>query len=183
MTALPTPAPVQTPVAARTQIAFRVLMAALASPGEAFALPGGHEPFALIGETLLDLETSYAAPDGELGLRLADTGARARPPHGADFVFFPVLDDAALDLLSGVRCGDALEPERAATVIIGTAFGGEEVVLSGPGIPGIRRAALGLNPAFWTRRRDVMSYPLGWDAFLVGGSRVVGLPRTTLVVD
>ncbi|GHF64904.1 alpha-D-ribose 1-methylphosphonate 5-triphosphate synthase subunit PhnH [Deinococcus metalli] len=174
-------APTQTPMAARTLVTFRALLAALSSPGEVIALPAGHDPFALIGETLLDLETSFHTPDAALRARLGDTGARPLPAHEADYIFFPVLDDAALAALREARRGDPLEPQRAATVIIGTTFVGDAVTLRGPGISGVRRAALGLPPAFWTQRLAALSYPLGWDAFLVAPDAVAGLPRTTRV--
>ncbi|WP_309571733.1 phosphonate C-P lyase system protein PhnH [Deinococcus sp.] len=173
--------PVQTPAAARSQLTFRALLAALSSPGEPFALPDHDNLFALIGETLLDLETSFHTPDAALHARLADTGAHPVPAAGADYVFFSTLDDAALGELAGVRRGDALEPQRAAAVIVGTVLGGPDVTLRGPGIPGVRRAALGLPLGFWQTRRAALAYPLGWDAFLVGPGTVAGLPRTTVV--
>ncbi|PNY81439.1 phosphonate C-P lyase system protein PhnH [Deinococcus koreensis] len=209
--------PVQTPAAARTQAAFRVLMNALSSPGEWLPLPAGAEldapepaalaPYVLIGETLLDLETTFYTPHAELRRRLLDTGAHPAAPHDADYLFLPELDAAALGALGWARRGDPLEPQRAATVLVGTELvgtglvgaghdaaghGGAALTLSGPGIPGTRRAALGLPDAFWQLRRGA-TYPLGWDAFVLRGdgdagrsaqlasAQVAGLPRTTAV--
>src|SRR5437870_4521086 len=90
--------PIYTPEDARTRETFLALMWAMSYPGRAYPLPGAtntrrREPDAMlaIGETLLDLETSYFTPDFELASRFAQLGARSLPPERAQYHFYPEL--------------------------------------------------------------------------------------------
>jgi len=77
---------------ARTQQTFTALMWALSYPGRAQNLYGeGLQPWLAIGETLIDLETSYYTSHAELNSLLARLGARACPPTYALYQFYPRL--------------------------------------------------------------------------------------------
>ncbi|MCL6509967.1 MAG: phosphonate C-P lyase system protein PhnH [Anaerolineae bacterium] len=166
--------------------AFLALMWALSYPGRVRQLPPSRfdeDDFMLFGRALLDPETSYFCPDGSLAARLARHGAKSRSVASAAYVFLPRLDEAALALVSEVRLGTHALPDEGATLIVGCdldAADAPEIVCSGPGIEGQVRVRIGSVPlAFWELRRQMIRYPLGFDAFFVHRGRVVGFPRTT----
>ncbi|MEQ8544702.1 MAG: phosphonate C-P lyase system protein PhnH, partial [Roseitalea porphyridii] len=61
--------------------------------------------------------------------------------------------------------------------------GGEEIILEGPGILGRWHIApKGLPQSFVSEREDNRAlFPRGVDVVLVAGSRVMALPRTTVL--
>lgn len=172
---------------------FLALMWALSYPGRIYDLPGGGFPtgdsvFNLIADTLLDLETSYYTPDYtpdvNLAIHLARTGARALPVERASYHFYPILAAEHLSTLYHADAGTLLYPDRGATLFIGCQFKRETMLtLSGPGItPGnpLKLGAAGIPEDFWAKRAT-HRYPLGWDIYLVAGTQIVGLPRTTKI--
>lgn len=177
--------PLYTGEEARTRGTFLALLWALSHPGRIQELPPADaDGFLLIGQALLDLETSYYTPDPALAERLARTGARALEPDLAAYHFYPTLDAIpALNLLEAASTGTMLYPDQAATLFIGCQLGqGDRFTLSGPGIQAIEHVSIGgVPPALWRLRKQVSRYPLGWDVFLVDGPRVLGLPRTTVI--
>lgn len=174
------------------QRVFRQLLQAMARPGQVLPLdrlPAPPRPLgaaaAAVALTLFDLDTPvWLSPElrGPAGDYLAfHTGAPRVEELGAA-AFVLVADGRVLPDMSQLALGDPEYPERAATLIvqverlrIGT---GRR--LRGPGILGhIDVAIEGLADAFWdalglNRKR----FPLGFDAFLVAGDGVMGLPRT-----
>lgn len=183
---------------ARARETFQALMWALSYPGRPFKLP--RQPsallatpdadlplnaFALIGEALLDLETSFTTRDDSLAAMLGRTGARALLPERADYHFYPRLDEAALDDIARAAGGTMLRPDTSATLIIGCAFAaGRRFRWQGPGIAAAVEVFLGGLPArFWNLRTAARRYPLGWDVYFVDHGQVIGLPRTTDVSD
>ncbi|MCU0494031.1 MAG: phosphonate C-P lyase system protein PhnH [Chloroflexaceae bacterium] len=163
---------------------FIALMQALSYPGRPQRLPAAGQPaFVAIGEALVDLETSYHAPDPELAAAIARTGGRQRPVHEAHYQFYPQLHPAELDSLARAPVGSYLYPDESATLVLGCTLGsGQRLRLSGPGINGAVDVQVGgLPEAFWSLRAETVRYPLGWDIFLVAGDQVLGLPRTTVV--
>lgn len=177
-----TSTPLYTPAEARARETFLALMWALSYPGRIYDLPG-HNPLALIGEALLDLETSFFTPDGDLSHILMQTGARLLPPDAAAYHFYPVLDDHALESIERASVGTMQFPDQAAAVFISVVLdGGASFRLRGPGIQDEKLITLGAVPAhFWTLRQRSMRYPLGWDVYMIDGSRVMGLPRSTTI--
>lgn len=165
---------------AQSRETFLALMWALSYPGRTQRLPVHDEPLALIGETLLDLETSFFTPDARLMARLAQTGARPLEPERAAYHFYPELDDSALATIASAGVGTLSYPDQAATLIIGAQFGsGSALTLAGPGINGSTIIQIdGIPTLFWTVRERT-AFPLGWDVFFVNGKSVVGLPRST----
>lgn len=173
--------PAYTSAEAQSRETFLGLMWALSYPGRVHTLPEGAEPFALIAETLLDLETSFFTPDAVVVSMLARTGAHTRQVTEAAYHFYPQVVEATLEQVRQASVGTMLYPDTAATLIVGCKIGsGAQFVLSGPGVNGQQAIQLGgLPDAFWEMRDTVCRYPLGWDVFFVDGRQVVGLPRST----
>jgi alpha-D-ribose 1-methylphosphonate 5-triphosphate synthase subunit PhnH len=162
---------------------FLAMMWALSYPGRIHPLPTVEQPFVAIGEMLLDLETSCHTPDAKLAQALAATGARSLPPETAAYHFYPAWDDAHLASIAAASVGTMIYPDRAATLVIGCTFGeGHTMTWRGVGIhESIQVQVGGIPPAFWELRARTLRYPLGWDVYLVDGSNVIGLPRTTQI--
>jgi alpha-D-ribose 1-methylphosphonate 5-triphosphate synthase subunit PhnH len=177
-----------TPEEARQRETFLALMWALSYPGRVQTLPDVRSPlvdpalnsFGLIGEALLDLETSYYTPDAQLDAGLHPTGARSLPSAEAAYHFYPVLDATALTHMAQAGIGTMLRPDEAATIIIGGRIGeGHPMQWCGPGINGVIEVQVALPDAFWALRESRLRYPLGWDVYVVDGGLVIGLPRST----
>lgn len=167
---------------ARSNKTYEALLWALSRPGDSqtLALSG---PDSVV-EALCDQEVGVFSTDGMLASRLKRLGLRFVGLEQADYVVISgPLDADRAALLRGVKAGDRLYPENSATIIVEADLDGEaEFALSGPGINGRRVVKIGgIDPAFWALRAAACSYPLGWDAFLVDGTRVMGLPRSTNV--
>lgn len=175
------------------QTVFRQLLAAMASPGRIEHLvaaptlsPLPNPAAAAVALTLFDFETSV-----HIGEDLADAGTRAwlkfhcgckltPDPAAADFA---LCTPASLLSLNAYQLGDPKYPDRSTTVIVALdrLEGGMPVTLRGPGLRAPARIApLGLEPGFWAARADLRPlFPLGIDLILVGGDRLMALPRTT----
>jgi len=182
----------------QSQGAFRALLAALSEPGlacdlgDAIVPPAGLEAATAVALlTLADYETPIWLPaalrDGpasawlrfHCGAALVDDPARAA---------FAVIDGAATEpKLAAFNAGDDQFPDRSTTVLVQCAGleGGEAVTLEGPGIDGRRSIAPnGLRPGFWAEVEDNAAvYPLGVDLLLVHSTQVLGLPRSTQIVE
>lgn len=182
----------------QSQGAFRALLAALSEPGLACDIgvsveaPTGLEPATAVALlTLADYETPIWLP---AALRDGPAGAWLRFHCGAALVddparaAFAVVDGAVPEpKLAAFNAGDDQFPDRSTTVLVQCAGfeGGEAVTLAGPGIAGRRTVALaGLRPGFWAEVEDNAAvYPLGVDLLLVHGAQVLGLPRSTQIVE
>lgn len=182
----------------QSQGAFRALLAALSEPGlardlgDAIAPPAGLEPATAVALlTLADYETPiwlrHALRDGAAGawLRFHCGAALVEDPARAAFA---VIDGAATEpRLAAFNAGDDQFPDRSTTVLVqcGGLAGGEAVTLEGPGIPGRRSIApTGLRAGFWAEvAENAALYPLGVDLLLVHGAQVLGLPRSTQIVE
>ncbi len=167
---------------ARSRETFLALMWALSYPGRTPTLPDNADPFALIGDTLLDLETSFYTPDAQIRARLAQTGARLLEPKRAAYHFYAELDDSALATIATANIGTLSYPDQAATLIIHARFRSDSALtLTGPGINGSTSIQIdGIPASFWTMRERA-AFPLGWDVFFVNDKSVLGLPRSTKV--
>lgn len=182
----------------QSQGAFRALLAALSEPGLAGDIdisvetPAGLEPATAVALlTLADYETPIWLP---AALRDGPAGAWLRFHCGAALVddparaAFAVIDGAAAEpKLAAFNAGDDQFPDRSTTVLVQCAGleSGEAVTLEGPGISGQRSIAPnGLRAGFWTEVADNGAlYPLGVDLLLVHGAQVLGLPRSTQIVE
>jgi alpha-D-ribose 1-methylphosphonate 5-triphosphate synthase subunit PhnH len=182
-----------------TQAVFRTLLDALARPGtvgvvEHVLAPahatGTHRPradpaaFAAL-LTLCDYSTPVwlAQPDAALASALRfHTGAPLIDDvHEAAFAY--IHDAALLPRLEHFPLGAAQAPEHSATLLIrvDALTGGAPVVLSGPGIEHTATISpVGLPENFWRERAGLAPlFPCGIDCYLVCGSTLIGLPRTT----
>lgn len=182
----------------QSQGAFRALLAALSEPGLACDLddmivpPAGLEAATAVALlTLADYETPIWLP---AALRDGSAGAWLRFHCGAALVddparaAFAVIDGAAPEpRLAAFNAGDDQFPDRSTTVLVQSAGldSGEAVTLAGPGIAGQRSIApAGLRPGFWAEvEGNAALYPLGVDLLLVHGAQVLGLPRSTQIVE
>ncbi len=177
------------------QRVFRQLLQAMSRPGQIMPIDRLPEaPKSLSGAaaalalTLFDLDTPIwldQALRAAAGDYLAfHTGAPVTPDlEAAAFVL--VADGKRLPDLTKVALGDPEYPERAATVILQVerlriAAGHR---LRGPGILGhVDISVDGLAPEFWSSvQANRKRFPLGFDAVLVAGDMVLGLPRTVVL--
>lgn len=177
------------------QRVFRQLLQAMSRPGQVVPidrLPEAPKPLGgaatALALTLFDLDTPIWLSE-ELRAAAGDylafhTGAPLMTEiSAASFVL--VADGAKLPDLAQVALGDAEYPERAATVIVQVerlqvASGYR---LRGPGILGhVDISVDGLADEFWGEFQvNQKRFPLGFDAILVAGDMVLGLPRTVTV--
>ncbi len=167
---------------------FRALMSALSFPGRVFQLPLGDvstiTSFATIGETLLDLETTYYTSDSDMDTYLSRTGAKAAPATQAAYHFYPQVDDMTMSSINAASVGTMLYPDQSATIFVGCKLRARVTLqLTGPGIPLADHLQVNQLPLdFWDARKQAIDqYPLGWDVILVDGRDIVGLPRTTQI--
>ncbi|MEM0906851.1 MAG: phosphonate C-P lyase system protein PhnH [Pseudomonadota bacterium] len=173
--------------------AFRAILAAMSRPGSVHELPVPPDPpaplspaLAAVLLTLCDFDTPlWLAPSyGEAVTLWCDfhTGApRAKTPAEASFAFAPLAEAPLLSVFAAVTDE---RPDRSATLVIGCeSLGGEDVMLTGPGIDGqLPFASDALKPQFLDAWRDNgRSYPRGVDVILGAGSAVAALPRTTRI--
>jgi alpha-D-ribose 1-methylphosphonate 5-triphosphate synthase subunit PhnH len=182
-----------------TQTVFRTLLDALSRPGTvgvvenvlpAAQAAGTHRSRADLAAfaallTLCDYSTPVwlAQPDTALASALRfHTGAPiVDDVHEAAFAY--IHDAALLPELEQFSLGAAHAPEHSVTLLIrvDALTGGAPIVLSGPGI---EHAAIiypvGLTENFWRERAGLAPlFPCGIDCYLVCGSKLIGLPRTT----
>jgi len=165
----------------RANAAFDALLWALSRPGQVRQLPEPGE--ASIIAALVDRECRVHAADPLLIPQISATGALLSEIGAADHVFLGRLSASAI--LSAVQRGSDLYPDDGATVILRATLGeGAALRLTGPGVDGACELRVaGLPEGFWQARADLIRYPTGFDLFLVDGTRVVGVPRSTLVED
>lgn len=177
--------PQYTHAEARSRETFLALLQATSRPGTSHALPavGPADSFVSIATALLDLETTFICPDADLLPQLRPCGAREVAASEADYWFVPRLTAEDLDALAQAKAGTMVYPDRSATLVIGARLGGgRSLTLSGPGLPQpLTIQVADLPEEFWPLRQAHNHYPLGWDIFLVDGTTVVGIPRSTAI--
>ena len=169
---------------ARARETFEALMWAFSYPGRTQKLPDDPNRIALIGDSLLDLETTFFTTDKPLIELLKRTAARLMSPERAAYHFYPTVNAEALTALELAPVGTPQYPDEGATLVLGCTFGiGQQLTLRGPGIRGLQTIYIsGIPEAFWQLRAKTGIYPLGWDIFLVDPvGQLIGLPRTTHV--
>lgn len=181
-----------------SQAVFRRCLEALAHPGTIVELQADAQaPDGLDAATnavllaLLDQDTGlWLSPE----LRPTAAPAYLRFHTGCTLVgeaaaadFAVLRADAATPSLADFCRGTEDYPDRSATLVVQTGDLRDDAgwTLSGPGISGRRRlAAGGLGAQFvtqWAANRAL--FPRGIDVYLACGNRLVGLPRTTTIVE
>jgi len=178
------------------QVSFRLLMDAMARPGQIKDLMEAPEPPRGIDQatggialTLFDFETPvWADPairggEAEAWLRFHCGCPLTTSPVDARFAI--VTEAGSAPGLTTFNIGDAKYPDLSTTIIIevDSLHGGVPVELEGPGIEGsITVSPDGLPEAFWEQVADNGSqFQFGVDLFLTDSSSVMGLPRTVRV--
>ncbi len=164
----------------RSNSTFEALMWALSRPGDVRTLP---EPgLTPLVEALVDIECAAFGDTVELRRLIGETRAevaeirRRRRPCSSraasgrpDAAQLPALRQRALPRRR--RDGGHCRPDRAGTA----------VAAQRSGIDGVREIALALPAEFWRLRDELCLYPEGFDLFVVDGTDVVGLPRSTQI--
>jgi alpha-D-ribose 1-methylphosphonate 5-triphosphate synthase subunit PhnH len=182
-----------------SQRAFRGIMDALAKPGivQGLALnlsPPDVLPVAAAAAilTLCDFETElWVCPTITNANAIADycafhTGTkRSKTPDQAHFALID-LTSQKLGLADFAQ-GIAEYPDRSTTIIciVPSLIGGQQRTLSGPGIQNtVQFFAEGLPDDFdaqWAENHS--SFPLGVDLVFCSGASLVGLPRSTRIME
>jgi alpha-D-ribose 1-methylphosphonate 5-triphosphate synthase subunit PhnH len=180
-----------------SQRTFRELLQAMARPAAPRALPVlPPAPAPVTSEamaillTLCDATTSVwlQQPNEEVirhlrfhaGLKLADE------PRHADFAL--ITDPLSMPSLDVFARGDVRYPDRSASLIVQVAGfdpSAESRRFAGPGIQNTTTLAIdGLPADFWQQRTALAAQlPLGIDLYVVAAQQVVGLPRTTRLLE
>jgi alpha-D-ribose 1-methylphosphonate 5-triphosphate synthase subunit PhnH len=168
--------PVPDAFEARTNATFEALMWALSRPGTVQDLPT--PGMSGIAEALIDRECRVFCDDPTLSLEVASFGAALVPLPLADHAFLSVLET---ERLAQVAVGSDLYPDAGATVLAPARFGtGQGLRLTGPGIEtSVVIRVDGIDAAIWSLRAARCRYPAGFDLFLLDGSQIIGLPRST----
>ncbi len=165
----------------RTNATFEALMWALSRPGSVQNLPMP-DP-AGIAEALLDRECRVFCEDAALAAKVASFGAALVPVALADHCFVSLATGDGLAQLAQVVVGSDLYPDAGATVVASAMFDtGQRLRLTGPGIETSVEVLIGgVADGFWSLRAARCRYPAGFDLFLLCGSHVMGLPRSTQI--
>jgi len=180
------------------QSVFRGVLTALSRPGHVVDLAVAVAPppplaagAAAIVAALAD-DTTPVFLDAALsvGAVAAWVGFHTGAPIVSDpaaAVFAVIADPAEMPPFHAFQQGTAEYPDRSTTLIqqVPSLGGGPEMKLTGPGIDGAAYIAPHLLPANFIKRLQANRalFPRGVDLFLVAGSRIVGLPRSTRVSE
>ncbi|MDF1749992.1 MAG: phosphonate C-P lyase system protein PhnH [Alphaproteobacteria bacterium] len=179
-------------------VSFRIILDAMARPGEVKSLPVvAPVPAPLnaaavcVALSLLDSDTPYwLAPDLRndriIGHLSFHTGAPFEPDYKkAQFAFFPVEDLATV--MQDLSIGTDEYPDRSATAVALVAgFGATGGVrLTGPGIETANDLSpVGVTPAGWKAlERNSILFPLGVDILFAGPESLAAIPRSTRLTE
>ena len=172
-----------------TRETYLVLMQALSRPGVEHVFPRYSDPkgqeclhcFLRIAETLLDPETLFYSDLPVFCERVQGRFGTSVAPEEAEYLFLGAPDSMDLARIRHAAIGNDLFPDQSATFLIWENPGPtSQFYLRGPGIEeSVRVESQGVPISFWELRNEKVRYPLGWDLFLVNGSIVRGIPRSS----
>ena len=179
-----------------SQMAFRVVMEAVARPGTRADFSPALEPPAGLGVAaatvalaLLDFETpvwldpALRGTKAEAWVRFHCGCPLTADPAGAAFAI--VTDVEAAPRLDAFNLGDARYPDRSTTVIlqVESLDGGLPAILTGPGIKDQAVVApKGLPEGFWDQMRDNNAkFQFGVDVLIVSGQVLTAVPRSSRI--
>lgn len=181
-----------------SQAVFRSILDALATPGAIKVLPKTLPRNLSVGPDLASALLTFTGPECEIALSPAlqsepvrqfvafHTGARLTDNlDAAAFVF--IAEGDALPKLSQCNLGSQEYPDRSTTIIVAVSSltDGQQRVLLGPGIETEQCFAVaGLPEDFvgqWSENREL--FPRGVDMIFVSDGQVLGLPRSTRMVE
>lgn len=178
------------------QAVFRAVMQALAEPGltvPAGAVAGESSPLGPVARaialSLLDFEVQFhlspslASAESDITFH---TGSRcAARSDEAEFAFLDLRHDA-LDLASFAQ-GTPDYPDRSTTLVLRVeSFAeGNPLTLAGPGIPGTRICRIAGLPTDFAAQwgANAARSPLGVDLIFTTSEAVLGLPRSTRIIE
>ena len=182
-----------------SQAVFRAALDALSHPGRPLqmpthcALPGHGQPAAaalllglLAADTRLWLSPALAQSDAAPWLRFHTGCQIVTNANDAHFVWLAFGDE--MPALNSLRLGSDTYPDQSATCVIETLALQADLAgwtLQGPGIQDQRQLQVtGLAPDFTDQwQHNHTSFPRGVDVFFTTPSQVVGLPRTTRILN
>jgi alpha-D-ribose 1-methylphosphonate 5-triphosphate synthase subunit PhnH len=182
-----------------SQAVFRVALQALSHPGLPLNMPldtalptQGHGAAAALLLGLLDADTtlwlspSLADGDAAAWLRFHTGCQRVDQPESAQFLWLARGD--AWPALAALQQGSDEYPDESATCVIEVQAlndHGPGWLLQGPGILGQRSLrADGMHQDFQAQwAASHAQFPRGVDVFLATPTQVVGLPRTTRILN
>ncbi len=169
--------------------AFRAALEAMARPGSIWSVEGAVPPAPMSvaagvliltlcdGTTPLHLGATYDLPVIRDWVTF-HTGAPLVAAEGAAFAFGSWAD---LSPVNRFAIGLPDYPDRSATLIVEMpVLAPEGMRLRGPGIADVAHLTLPETAAF---RANRALFPQGFDTYLTCGSRLAGLPRSTIVED
>lgn len=181
------------PVADAQQV-FRLALQALAQPGTPLVCPPTLPPVpglmpatAALLLALADHETPvwWSRPEAAAWLRFHTGAPTTARPEAAAFAVLCLGDAAPALAAFGAGSDDA--PERSTTLLIElpSLVAGACTQWSGPGLRVPRSVQpAGLPAGFWAQwRGNRARFPSGVDLLLTCGQQLMGLPRTTAVVE
>jgi alpha-D-ribose 1-methylphosphonate 5-triphosphate synthase subunit PhnH len=194
-----------------SQAVFRVALQALSHPGQILTMPmdaqlpqSGHGAAALLLLGLLDADTtvwmseSLAQSDAAEWLRFHTGCVCVSDPHEAQFLWLAQGQDQGngqgqghdpiWPSLAQLRQGSDAYPDQSATCVIevqSLQASASGWVLQGPGIATQQALQVqGLAADFQAQWADNHGrFPQGVDVFLTTPTQVVGLPRTTRILN
>lgn len=176
------------------QAVFRGVLDAIAQPGTMITIDpaaelGDYGAAGAVALTLLDFETPVWLGEGvDPGfanwLRFHCSCPLVTDAHAASFAFVPA---ARLTDLGIFNIGTEKYPDTAATVVIAVPAltGGPAVCLEGPGIAErVTIAPQGLASDFWSQATgNRAQFQLGVDIIFAAGDAIIGLPRSTHIIE
>lgn len=176
------------------QASFRGALKALAEPGlvqtldRALTLDGLQAATYALCLAFLDSDTPlWLAPRFDTPLIRANLAFHCGCPivQEREVALFALLDAEHLGDLSDFDNGSERYPDQSCTLLIqlDALDNGTPLRWRGPGIKDVRSVNLPLPPVFWQQRSARSAFPRGLDAFFAAGNQVIGLPRSTRVLN
>ena len=176
-----------------TQKVFREMLSALANPGTIGSITDEVKKFdrkegalAILGCVVLDNEKSmYVEKNPRLEEIIHDlTLCREESLENADYIFLSSeMNYASIEeIFKNVKWGTYADPQESATIFIfcNSMEGTEPVVLSGPGVDGVKMIKTNsyIKNILEIRQKLKIEYPLGIDLFLLTeDGKIMGIPR------
>jgi alpha-D-ribose 1-methylphosphonate 5-triphosphate synthase subunit PhnH len=182
-----------------SQSVFRAVLSALSRPGLPVPLATALAPPAPLTPELAAVALALADPDAPLWLDASLSGVPAVAaylrfhtgapivPDPADAAFALVAESLQAPSFGELATGDDLYPDRSTTLVVAveSLAGGLPMRLRGAGIrQDVTVSASPLPERFVEGiRANAATFPRGIDCLLVSGGQVVGIPRSSRVVE
>jgi alpha-D-ribose 1-methylphosphonate 5-triphosphate synthase subunit PhnH len=176
------------------QTSFRGALKALAEPGlvqpmdRAQALDKLHPATYALCLAFLDADTPlWLAPYFDSPAVRANLSFHCGCPIVAEreLALFALLDESELGDLSDFDNGSERYPDQSCTLLVqlDALCGGPDLGWRGPGIKDVRHVPVPVSGSFWQQRQARNAFPRGLDVFFAADQQVIGLPRSTHVLN